>query len=78
MKKDPLQFNYCILPNSTLDMTLKSFGYPAWTKQNCEEFLRFQIPKNCSASLTVGNIINETARNFTGDLHMQNICNTTK
>ena len=64
-------FQHCVLPSSEPDITWRKFGYPAWSRSNCEEFLRFQIAVNCSATMTVGNTINESARNYTGKLFFQ-------
>ena len=69
--QDPWDVKACVLPETELDESFKMFGYPAWSKQNCEGFLRFQTPKTCSAEITMGNSVNEDkVENFTGTFNI--------
>ena len=66
-KANRWDFQVCVMPDSMLDNALKSYGYPAWTAFNCEQFLRLQNVRNCSAAMTLGNQLNESIHNFTGE-----------
>ena len=48
---------HCVLNDTYLDQRVQSYDYPAWSRQNCENFLVMQAIENCSALLTQGNQI---------------------
>ena len=48
---------HCVLNDTYLDKRFQVYGFPAWSRQNCENFLIMQALESCSALLTQGNQI---------------------